>query len=101
MGTRSELHEKLCSTLGSRNVYFQPPENLKMSYPCIVYSRIDINNSYANNSVYSQNNHYQLIYISKDPDSQVPSELTKLNYCQFDRHYVQNNLYHDVLNIYY
>ena len=33
MKTRYELHEFLCEILGSRNVYFQPPESVKMKDP--------------------------------------------------------------------
>jgi len=33
MGTRLELQNLLENILGSRNVYFQPPENLKLNYP--------------------------------------------------------------------
>ena len=41
MKTRYELHEFLCEILGSRNVYFQPPESVKMKYPAIVYERTE------------------------------------------------------------
>ena len=39
---RLELHEILCTILGSRNVYFQPPESIKMNYPAIVYGLDDM-----------------------------------------------------------
>ena len=39
MDRRLQLHEELCSVLGSRNVYFQPPETIKLTYPCIIYSK--------------------------------------------------------------
>ena len=38
MGTRLELQNKLEELLGSRHVYFQPPESVKMEYPAIKYS---------------------------------------------------------------
>ena len=37
MGTRLELQSKLEEILGSRQVYYQPPETVKMEYPAIVY----------------------------------------------------------------
>ena len=52
MKTRYELHEFLCEILGSRNVYFQPPESVKMKYPAIVYERTEIKNRFANDAVY-------------------------------------------------
>ena len=38
MRSRLDLHEALCEALGSKNVYFSPRSNVKMSYPAIVYS---------------------------------------------------------------
>ena len=53
MPSRLELQTLLEEILGSRNVYFQPPESVKMNYPAIVYSLDDIENSFANDGVYS------------------------------------------------
>jgi len=47
MAPRLELQEVLESLLGSRNVYFQPPLNLKMNYPCIIYKRDDAETEFA------------------------------------------------------
>lgn len=101
MGSRLELHEVLCEALGSRNVYFQPPANVQMKYPAIVYSRNRINNSYANNSVYRQDYSYEITVIDKDPDSEIPQRVSLLPRCRFDRHYVADNLNHDTFTIYY
>ena len=59
------LHEELVAILGdgTRHVYFQPPENVKMTYPCIVYERHNINNIHANNGVYLQGCRYRVIVI--------------------------------------
>lgn len=37
MGQRVDLHRKFEIALGSKNVYFQPPESVKLKYPCIIY----------------------------------------------------------------
>ena len=34
---RNDLQKLLVEVLGSKNVYFQPPESVKMKYPAIVY----------------------------------------------------------------
>ena len=49
---RLELHELLCGLLGSRHVYFQPPESVKMRYPAIVYNLDYIENKHADDGVY-------------------------------------------------
>lgn len=101
MNRREELHEILCEVLGSRNVYFQPPESIKMKYPAIVYSRDDIGNSFANDSVYMQSFAYSVTVIDSDPDSEIVAKVSRLPRCQYDRHYKADNLNHDMFTIYY
>ena len=101
MATRIDLQNVLEELLGSRNVYYQPPESLKMSYPAIVYSRKTIDNSYANDSVYKQNYAYELTVIDKNPDSEIVNKVSKLSTCRFDRHFKSDNLNHDVFTLYY
>lgn len=101
MNRREELHEILCEALGSRNVYFQPPESIKMKYPAIVYSRDDIDNSFANDSVYMQSLAYSVTVIDSDPDSEIVAKVSRLPRCQYDRHYKTDNLNHDMFTIYY
>ena len=101
MRHRLELHEILCKVLGSRKVYLQPPESVKMEYPAIVYSRDDIENTFAENSVYKQDHQYQIIVIDKDPDSKIVDAVSGLPMCRFVRHYEVDNLNHDVFSIYY
>ena len=101
MNNRLELHEVLCSVLGSRNVYFQPPASIKMKYPAIVYKRDNIINSQANNEVYKQANKYQLIVIDQNPDSEIVQKISKLSQIRYDRHYVSDGLNHDAFTIFY
>lgn len=101
MATRIDLQNVLEELLGSRNVYYQPPESLKMNYPAIVYARKTIDNSYANNSVYKQNHAYEITVIDKNPDSEIVNKVSKLPTCRFDRHFKSDNLNHDVFTLYY
>lgn len=101
MATRVDLQNVLEELLGSRNVYYQPPESLKMNYPAIVYTRKTIDNSYANNSVYKQNYAYEITVIDKKPDSEIVNKVSKLLTCRFDRHFKSDNLNHDVFTLYY
>lgn len=101
MGSRLDLHELLCTTLNSRNVYYQPPENFKMNYPAIEYHRNRLKDRYANDRSYIRQCAYDVTLIDKDPDSPVVEKLKDLKYSEFDRHYVVDNLNHDVFTIYY
>ena len=101
MNKRSNLHEVLVGILGSRNVYFQPPETIKMVYPCIVYQKTNIASSFADNIRYKAVKRYSVTVIDSDPDSGIPDKLLELPLCSFDRHFTQNNLNHDVYSLYF
>lgn len=101
MASRLELHSKLVELFGSKNVYYQPPESIKMEYPAIKYSKIIVRNSYANNTPYIQSTGYQIIVIDSKPDNPVIKKLLALPMCSYDRNYRADNLNHDVLTLYY
>lgn len=101
MADRLELQSLLEKLLESENVYYRAPESKKMSYPAIKYSKQTIRSTYANNGKYSMKDCYQLIVISRTPDHPVIKKLLALPYCSYDRHYIADNLNHDVLTIYY
>ena len=101
MKNRLELQKVLEEVLGSRNVYFQPPESIKMHYPAIVYSRSNLNNDYADDSVYMQSHIYTVTVIDKDPDSEIVGRVSRLPTCKFSRHFTSDNLNHDVFTLFY
>lgn len=101
MAPRPELQTLLESLLGSDHVYFQPPPDLKMQYPCIRYQRDDIHMVYANNSPYKHKKRYQVTAIDTDPDSDIHEKLMMLPLCSYDRSYPADNLNHDVFTLYF
>ena len=101
MASRLELQEMLCNILGSKNVYFQPPSSTQMKYPAIRYSISDIQNTFADNTVYGQTKVYQLMVIDKNPESLIVDAISKLPTCRFVRSYTADNLNHTIFTIYY
>lgn len=102
MTSRFELHEEFCGLLGTRNVYFQPPESLKLKYPCIVYVLSGIDKNNANNKAYKTDKRYEVTIIDYDPDSEFPDKiLSHFAKCSFDRMFVSENLNHWVFTLYY
>ena len=101
MADRLELQSLLEELLGSRNVYYMPPESVKMQYDAIRYTKQNIVKDYASDGVYSMRDYYELIVIARKPDHPVIKKLLALPYCSYIRHYVADNLNHDVLSIYY
>lgn len=101
MASRLNLQLLLENLLGSRNVYFQPPESVKMKYPAIVYALEDIDNAYADNGVYSSYRKYSVAVIDEDPDSPFIDTVAALPTCRFNRHYTSDNLNHWVYSLYF
>lgn len=96
---RSKLHQ-LLKTLTS-NVYFQPPNGLKMEYPCIVYKRDFATTDHADNESWRHTKRYQVTVIDQNPDSVIPDMVAQLPMCEFNRFYTADNLNHDVYNIFF
>ncbi len=93
---REELRDTLRGILGTKNTYFQPPENVKMQYPAIVYELSDINVG-----VYFVGRKYTLTLVDKNPDSPFVDKLILLPTCRFVRHYRADNLNHWVFTLHY
>ena len=83
------------------HVYFQPPENLAIEYPCIVYQRDFAETEFADNEPYSVKKRYMVTVIDRDPDSSIPDQVAKLPTCTFNRFYVADGLNHDVYQLYF
>lgn len=99
MASRLDLHNILLGI--SENVYFQPPESIKIRYPAIVYFRRNIENVHADDASYLHSNSYEITVIDRDPESELMSKISELPMCRYDRHFTSDGLNHDVFIIYY
>ena len=98
---RLQLHEELCDVLGSRNVYFQPPESVKIKYPAIIYHVENIDQKFANNMTYNKDRAYLLILVHPDPDNDIIEKLLfSFPKIRFDRAYDSDNIHHYVYVLY-
>lgn len=95
------LQAQLEKLLGSRNVYFQPPSDFKMKYPCIVYQLDNIDTRYADNRDFMSYKRYQLTYIDPNPDTTVPDRLNEVPLCSFVRFFTSENRNHYIFRIYH
>ena len=84
------------------NVYFQPPSNIQLEYPCIIYHRKEKDRKHGNNSVYIGKDRYRLTVIDRNPDSTIPDLIENyLQYCRIIDYFTQDNLNHTILDLYY
>jgi len=101
MGNRLKLQTSLETILDSRQVYFQPPESVRMSYPAIVYDLDGINTEYADDKVYSLTKSYQIILMDRKSNHYLIDKIIQLHKCSFIRSYTANNLNHFVFRLYF
>lgn len=101
MGTRLELQHKLELLMGSRNVYFQPPETLKMKYPCIRYSLSQVDTKHADDLPWKHERAYNVILIDSNPDNEYVQKLLDFPKSKFGTHYRAENLNHYSFTIFY
>lgn len=98
---RVKLHHVLEDIISSRHVYFQPPESVKLEYPCIVYNLAKVPVQHADNTVYLMNPKYVIRYISKGPDDRTKLLLVQSLGVPIIQTYAQNGLYHYIYELYY
>jgi hypothetical protein len=101
MAPRLDLQELLVTLLESSNVYFQPPDSTRMSYPAIVYNRDYRKTEYADNLPYKHKKRYQVTVIDRNPDSEIPDRVAELPLCSFETFFAADELNHDVFNLYF
>ena len=103
MRTWSQLQEVLQEIMGPNNrVYYQPPENIKLTYPCIVYERSNALTTYADNNPYRKTKRYAVTLMSRTADNdQYVDKLLDLPMCTFDREFKTDGIVHSVFNIYF
>jgi hypothetical protein len=101
MGTRLDLQAVLEGLQGGVSVYFQPPSNVSMVYPAIVYNRDYAAVEYADNSPYRRTTRYQVTVMDSDPDSLIPDKVAALPLTKYVRHYTTENLNHDIYDVYF
>lgn len=99
MGQRLDLHE-LLETF-TENVYFQPPNNVQLEYPCIIYKRDFADTKFADDKPYAFKLRYMITVIDRDPDSIIPEKVALMPMSVFNRFYTADNLNHDVYSVYF
>jgi len=99
MAPRAELQVLLESI--TPHVYFQPPNNLEMQYPCIVYSLDGIRTEFADNRPFRHTKRYQVTVIDRNPLTDLPDKVVELPMSEFSRSFTADNLYHYVINLFF
>lgn len=100
---RIEFHNILKTIMGGNNahVYYRPPENSKIEYPCIIYNRANIEQQYASNISYFRKRCYRVTLCDKAADSQYIDALLDIPTCRYLNHTEAEGISNDTFEIYY
>lgn len=101
MRDRLGIHKKLVEMLGTKNVYYQPPESLALKYPCIVYSLDNLDISRADDMPYRAQKAYKVTLIHNDSENEIFDKILFAENSRFETSYKADNLYHFVFTIFY
>ena len=63
---RIAFDDILRGIIGNGNVYFQPPESVKLKYDCIIYEVTDADTKYADNLPYHYTKAYEVTVIYRN-----------------------------------
>lgn len=99
MAQRLALHSLLEGL--TSNVYFQPPSNVQMQYPCIIYERDGTSADHANNKLYRHAKQYQITVVDRDPDTELSDKIEALPYASFERSFAADDLNHYVFSLFF
>ncbi len=99
---RDYIHNILSNIDGVKKVFFQPPKDLQLVYPCIIYSLEGLSSLYSGDKRYLTFPSYSLILIDYDPESIIQKYIMDLTgdcHVSFDRFYTSDNLNHWVYTL--
>lgn len=100
--SRLKLHEELAQKLGIQNRYFQPPESIKLKYPCVLYDLYRVNQRFADDLNYRVMPCYTVTIVDWSSDVDwIPKMLESFKYCSLERVYNADNLVHYSFILYY
>lgn len=100
MRTYKDLLHLLQQAVPHNRVYFQPPENLNIGYPAVVFHLSKIEIDRASDVPYKGAKEYSVTLITKDPEPDVIDEILKIPYSSLDTTYISDGMNHFVFTIY-
>jgi len=100
MRTYRDLLHLLQKAVDHNRVYFQPPENLKIGYPAVIFHLSKIKVDHAGDVPYKGAREYSVTLITKDPEPEVLDEILKIPYTTLDTTYITDGMNHFVFTTY-
>ena len=100
MRTYRDLLHLLQKAVDHNRVYFQPPENLKIGYPAVIFHLSKVKLDHADDVPYKGAREYSVTLITKEPEPEVLDEILKIPYTTLDNTYIADGMNHFVFTTY-
>lgn len=100
MRTYKDLLHLLKKAVAHNRVYFQPPENLRMDYPAVIFHLSRNKTTHASDGRFKDNQEYTVILITEDPQPDALDAILNIPYSTLETTYVSNGMNHFVFTIY-
>lgn len=102
MATRLELQSELEEILGSSEVYYQPPSNKTLKYPCIIYDLSNTDVIPADNRKYIKTNRYHVKHLYKSLTNELKDTiLDRFMMISHDNRMKVDGIYNDDFTLYF
>lgn len=99
-----DVRDKLYLVNNTQNVYYDPPDSIRMEYPCFRFESNNYNVTHADNKAYIKKPRWTVTYITRDVEeieTIADQMLDIFQYCNFDTSFRSDNLEHAVFNLYF
>ena len=100
MRTYRDLFHLLQKAVDHNRVYFQPPENLKIGYPAVIFHLSKVKLDHADDVPYKGAREYSVTLITNEPEPEVLDEILKIPYTTLDTTYISDGMNHFVFTTY-
>lgn len=100
MRTYRDLLHLLQKAVNHNRVYFQPPENLKIGYPAVIFHLSKVKLDHADDVPYKGAREYSVTLITKEPEPEVLDEILTIPYTTLDTTYIVDGMNHFVFTTY-
>lgn len=99
-----DVRDKLYLVNNTQNVYYDPPDSIRMEYPCFRFENNNYDVTHADNKAYIKKPRWTVTYITRDVEEiEIVTDqmLNIFMYCNFDTSFRSDNLEHAVFNLYF
>lgn len=104
--SRLFVHNELVKVLtrthpdAEKRVFFNPDSNVKLIYPCVIYSENSYNHKRADNVRYFSGIEYRVTVIDRNPDTDIHVDILEaFQHARYSNNHRADNLIHHILTI--